>query len=108
MGSPIEDTILFEDPLSDKLYHLMKGRAASNTDLYRKIFKACPDDVYKTFKDCDPNHHIEEDELKKNYEEHKGKIEGNIVEFPTKFLENENLDTSYFCKEQLVPIKTFI
>lgn len=85
----------------------MKRRAKLNTECYREIFKVYPDDTYKKFSDIDKNL-IKEEEIKEKYAELSKNIQGNIVEFPLEFLKEENLNRSYFCKEQLVPIKTFI
>ena len=101
------DSQLFLDPLSDKLFNKMKEIAKRNTECYREIFKVYPDDIYKKFIDVEKIF-IKDEELKENYERLNKDIQGNIVEFPLEFLKEENLNRSYFCKEQLVPIKTFI
>jgi hypothetical protein len=105
----------------------MKENARKNTECYWKIFKVYPDDNYKKFSDIEKvfnnskknktnsnnvkNIHTGTDvdqELRENYERFSKDIRGNIVEFPLEFLKEENLNLSYFCREQLVPIKTFI
>ena len=50
-----ENSEIFSDPLSDKLYKLMKENAKKNTECYREIFKVYPDDTYKRFIDIQKN-----------------------------------------------------
>ncbi|KAL2177077.1 uncharacterized protein P884DRAFT_292301 [Thermothelomyces heterothallicus CBS 202.75] len=40
-----------EDPLSDELWDMWTGRATKNTELFRQLFHADPDDHVKTFDD---------------------------------------------------------
>ncbi|OLN81033.1 Phospholipase D1-like protein 3 [Colletotrichum chlorophyti] len=42
-----------EDPLNDELWDMWTGNATRNTDLYRHLFHADPDDHIKTFEDYD-------------------------------------------------------
>jgi len=47
------------------------------------------------------------EKLKKEYKDNIGKIDGHIVEFPYDFLKNEELDISFFSKENLIPERIF-
>ncbi|KAK1714241.1 hypothetical protein BDP67DRAFT_401014 [Colletotrichum lupini] len=42
-----------EDPMNDELWEMWTGNATRNTDLYRHLFHADPDDHIKTFDDYD-------------------------------------------------------
>jgi phospholipase D1/2 len=44
---------LVADPLSDKLWEMWTGRATTNTEVFRQLFHADPDDNIKTFDDYD-------------------------------------------------------
>ncbi|KXH66563.1 hypothetical protein CSAL01_10737 [Colletotrichum salicis] len=49
-----DDTWKFvEDPMNDELWEMWTGNATRNTDLYRHLFHADPDDHIKTFDDYD-------------------------------------------------------
>ena len=106
----INDKIL-EDPLNDKLWSLMKSKAENNTSIYDKIFDCFPHNKFNTFKKLKEikifKTKEEIEELKKNYSEHISKIDGHIVEYPYKFLKDEELNIDFFSKENLVPEKNF-
>ncbi len=75
-----------------------------NTLFYREVFRVCPDDEVKTSED------IPKFQLKKNlflYDQLRINVYGNVVEFPLKFLENENLKLKFFQKEFYVPETNF-
>ena len=106
----INDKIL-DDPLNDKLWQLMKDKAKNNTSIYDKIFDCYPHNKFnnltklkerKMFKTPE-----EIEQLKKDYEENIDKIDGHIVEYPYEFLKDEELDISFFSKENLIPEKIF-
>ena len=106
----VKDTIL-DDPLNDKLWKLMKNKAEFNTFYYDKIFDCYPHNKFnnltklkerKMFKTPE-----EIEQLKKDYKANIGKIDGHIVEFPYDFLKDEELDISFFSKENLVPEKIY-
>lgn len=42
---------LVADPMSDKLWDLWTGQATTNTDVFRHLFHADPDNAIKTFED---------------------------------------------------------
>ncbi|KAK8043062.1 phospholipase [Apiospora phragmitis] len=49
-----DETFKFvEDPLSDELWDMWTGSASKNTEIFRHLFHADPDDHVKTFKDYD-------------------------------------------------------
>ena len=106
----INDKIL-EDPLNDKLWSLMKSKAENNTSIYDKIFDCFPHNKFNTFKKLKERRMFKKkeeiEELKKNYRENIQKIDGHIVEYPYKFLEDDKLDIDFFSKENLVPEKNF-
>ena len=106
----INDKIL-EDPLNDKLWSLMKSKAENNTSIYDKIFDCFPHNKFNTFKKLKERRMFKKkeeiEELKKNYRENIQKIDGHIVEYPYKFLEDDKLDIDFFSKENLVPERNF-
>lgn len=101
---------LLEDPLSDNIISIFESRAKSNTMLYRRIFNCAPDDRIRTFSDLLLNDctRTQATNLEELYNSNKGHILGNIVEFPRDFLKDQSLNRSYFCKEILVPLKSFL
>lgn len=48
-----EEARLAEDPLSDELWSQWTAQATTNTDIFRELFRADPDDNIKTFEDYD-------------------------------------------------------
>ena len=106
----VDDKIL-EDPLNDKLWNLMKSKAENNTLIYDKIFDCFPHNKFNDFKKLKErkmfNSEEEIEELKKNYRENIRKIDGHIVEYPYKFLKDEELNIDFFSKENLVPERNF-
>jgi hypothetical protein len=50
---------------------------------------------------------LSKEELLEKYKAKKNEIVGHAVEFPLKFLENENLGIAFFSVENLVPEKNF-
>lgn len=88
------------DPLSDKVWDLWTHQATVNTDVYRHLFRADPDNNIKTWKDYDnfaPRQTIKQGHL---YDPHMpadmvrkelDKIRGHLVWMPLDFLCNETL-----------------
>ena len=110
LGINKNDEIL-NDPLSDDLWNLVKTRAKNNTIIYREIFDCFPDNKFTTFLELKNRKIIktkeDEEKLKEVYESKIKGIVGHIVEYPTQFLKNENLNIDFFSKENLVPEKNF-
>ena len=110
LGISDNDEIL-NDPLNDNLWNLIKNRANNNASMYREIFDCFPDNKFTTFAELRNRKIVktkeDEEDLKKIYDNKKGEIIGHIVEYPTKFLKNENLEIDFFSKENLVPEKNF-
>ena len=102
---------ILNDPLSDDLWNLVKTRAKNNTIIYREIFDCFPDNKFTTFLELKNRKIIktkeDEEKLKEVYESKIKGIVGHIVEYPTQFLKNENLNIDFFSKENLVPEKNF-
>ena len=99
------DSIL-DDPVSNQLYSLFQNRARSNTEIYRDLFACYPDDSFVSFQSIKNAQEIKKSEkaedLLNKYNKLKEKIVGHIVEFPLLFLKEENLDISFFSKENFV------
>ena len=99
------------DPISDNLWLFIKQRANNNTTIYREIFDCFPDNKFTTFMELRNRKMIrnkeDEDNLKAVYESKINGVVGHIVEYPTKFLINENLYINLLSKESLVPEKNF-
>ena len=110
LGKDVNDKIL-DDPLKEDLWKEIRSQAKVNAAIYSEIFDCFPDNKFKTFADLKNRKIIktEEDkeELKKKYKQSVFGIIGHIVEYPIKFLENEELDIDFFSKENLVPEKNF-
>ena len=106
----INDKIL-EDPLNDKLWELMKFKAEKNTSIFDDIFDCFPHNKFNTFKKLKERRMFktkeEIEKLKKNYSDNIHRIDGHIVEYPYKFLKDDELNIDFFSKENLVPEKNF-
>ena len=102
---------ILNDPVSDNLWHLIKNRANNNTSIYREIFDCFPDNKFTTFLELRNRKIVktkeDEEKLKELYENKINGVVGHIVEYPTQFLKNENLNIDFFSKENLVPEKNF-
>ena len=105
------DDVRLNDPVSDELHKLIQDTAKNNTYTYHQIFGCYPDDGFTKFdmikKNYDLNNETQKERFIRSYEENKNKIIGHIVEFPLKFLEDEQLGISFFSKENLIPEKNF-
>ncbi|KAK4241995.1 hypothetical protein C8A03DRAFT_29889 [Achaetomium macrosporum] len=88
---------LVEDPLSDELWEMWTARASTNTQVFRQLFHADPDDYVKTFGDYDSymppkgvkaghifDRIIPPDEVRQKLD----KIKGHLVWMPLQFLES--------------------
>ena len=96
-----------EDPISEKFWNEIGERAKKNTEVYREIFGCDPDDTVKNIKELK--------ELRKKislrsdkeqleiYQQLKGDIKGHAVEWPLRFLQNEDLALNWNQIEKLVP-----
>ncbi|CAG8466287.1 6453_t:CDS:10 [Ambispora leptoticha] len=110
-----EDKIV-EDPVSDRFIEYWNSRARINTEAFREVFHCFPDDTvttwdqYKKFspdRENIPLGHV----FKKDYplEEVKArlsKVRGHLVEFPTHFLEKEELQGSVIF-DSVTPMELF-
>ncbi|KAI9306139.1 hypothetical protein BJ944DRAFT_264042 [Cunninghamella echinulata] len=92
---------LVADPLNDAALDLWNTTAKVNTEAFREVFHCVPDDTvrnldqYKSFYP-DPNvitiGHVWNSSLTtQDIRNHLGKVRGHLVEFPTHFLEEEDL-----------------
>ena len=75
-----------------------------NTEIFRKVFAPYPDDNIRTVADWEDFSRKKDLSL---YETLSKEIMGHVVEFPLKFLENENLKFKIFDKEFYVPDTNF-
>ncbi|KKY27580.1 putative phospholipase [Phaeomoniella chlamydospora] len=88
------------DPLSDKVWDLWTQQADKNTEIYRQLFRADPDNNIKTFKEYNnfaPREHIKQGHI---HDEHipasevrakLDQIRGHLVWMPLDFLKDENM-----------------
>ena len=85
------------DPLDDDLWEMWTARATTNTQVFRHLFHADPDDHIKTFEDYDrfmPRDSHKSGHLYDPYQpvdivrSQLDKIRGHLVWMPLKFLEN--------------------
>ena len=106
-----DNDLILNDPINDNLWNFIKKRANNNTAIYREIFDCFPDNKFTTFMELRNRKMVknkeDEDNLKQIYESKIKDVAGHIVEYPTKFLINENLNIDFFSKENLVPEKNF-
>ncbi|KAL4471562.1 hypothetical protein ABPG74_008455 [Tetrahymena malaccensis] len=88
------------DPLDNDFFEKIQTNSKKNTWIYREIFRCYPDDNIKVSSD------YEEFKKKKNlalYANLKDQITGYAVEFPKRFLENEDLRLKRSQKEFYCP-----
>ena len=108
LGININDPIL-EDPVNNALFSLIANRAKNNTEIYRELFGCYPDDSYNNFDSLKKGRKIKEqiwpELFLNNYKRMKNKIVGHIIEYPLKFLKDENLGKSgsFFNFEKFLP-----
>ena len=88
------------DPLSDYSWSLLTEVALQNTEIYREVFGCYPDDEIKRLAEIAS---FRRQASLSKYEDLKDLIRGNVVEFPLKFLEHENLNLRVTQKEYLMP-----
>ncbi|KAF9424284.1 hypothetical protein BGZ94_008060 [Podila epigama] len=90
------------DPLHDDFYDLWWKRVArTNTEIFREVFHCVPDNNVETWEDYkafvpDPKkvmsgHVVMEGATVENVTARLQRVTGHLVEFPTKFLQKENL-----------------
>ncbi|KAI9691964.1 MAG: hypothetical protein M1820_009642 [Bogoriella megaspora] len=91
---------LVADPMSDELWNEWTGRATTNTDVFRWLFHADPDDNIKTFEDYEsfvPKAGHKQGHLHDPYmpaetvRKELDKIRGHLVWFPLRFLEDADM-----------------
>ncbi|KAI9749674.1 MAG: hypothetical protein M1835_001510, partial [Candelina submexicana] len=88
------------DPLSDQVWDLWCGRASTNTDMFRQLFRADPDDHIKTFDDYQaflPKNNIKQGHLHDPYmpvqevRQKLDQIKGHLVWMPLEFLKDAEM-----------------
>lgn len=102
-----------EDPLSEDLWNVWTDRATKNTEIYRYLFRADPDDNIKTFDDYDKfspqgqvkqghiqDEYIPVDEVKKKLDE----IKGHLVWMPLDFLKDAEMAEPGLSVNQLTEV----
>ncbi|KAL1305379.1 hypothetical protein AAFC00_002273 [Neodothiora populina] len=92
---------LVADPLSDELWELWTSRATTNTDVFRHLFHADPDDNILTFDDYQnflprrgnmkQGHLYDEFRPAEDIRKDLDKIKGHLVWMPLRFLENAEM-----------------
>jgi len=111
VGNPGRPTMRdIEDPVSERFFKdIWCGIASVNTNIYSQVFNAYPSDAAKSFAELAKLRNKEklaETNWEKAGERLRG-IQGNLVEFPLKFLEEEALKPGLGTKEGLLPIETW-
>ena len=105
------DEPILDDPVSNKLFYFITGRARDNTRIYHNLFGCYPDDTYTDIEILQNAKKVKEKEnpqvFLKKYMELKNEIKGHIVEYPLLFLKNVELGKSFFSVENLVPEYNF-
>jgi len=91
------------DPLSKSFKEAWKGVAKTNTLFYRRVFKCYPDSKIKKFTDISQKTPRLSTYLKKV-----SQVQGFLVEFPLKFLEEEQLKIKLSDKEYYLPYISFV
>lgn len=108
LGLSNEESYKIEDALSDDFYYMIVSKAKCNSSIYREIFSALPDDEISDFDDLEREKNETKGDIMDKYLDLKDSICGYIVDFPLQFLARQYISRSYFCKEILVPLKSFL
>lgn len=101
-----------QDPLDPAFIKKYEERAKTNTKMYRRIFKAEPDNHQTTQKELKKDRidmkGLNDEELLERYKELSPHIRGHYVEYPYNYLKNMNLSLKLFDKEKIVPAINFV
>lgn len=101
-----------QDPLSPVFKKRFDERCSTNTKMYRRIFKAEPDNSQTTNKalkkDRADMSEQGEEEFLERYNELSPHIKGHFVEYPTNYMKDVNLGLKMFDKEKIVPAINFV
>lgn len=98
-------TLVLDDIVSLKFDRLLKSIASKNTEIYRKYLSVIPDDTIKNWKEYKQT---KEAKLPDPPNGWNNDIQGNLVEYPTKFLYEEDLIASFLTLEYLLPIDVYL
>ena len=98
--------------MNQKFFEEFVERGKRNTEIYREIFRAEPDNEQtsskKLKKDRKEFSEMSNEELLDKYKELVGEIKGHYVEFPFDYLKEQNLSLKLLDKEKLVPAINFV
>ncbi|KAF7724121.1 Phospholipase D1 [Apophysomyces ossiformis] len=103
------------DPLTDHCYqNIWRKTAATNTRIYRQLFRCVPDDTVHTFEqhrqfvpERIPHGHVADPSLSsRDIRKTLLAVRGHLVEFPTEYLKEENMLGSYI-RETVTPMVIF-
>ncbi|KAF9351259.1 hypothetical protein BGX26_010701 [Mortierella sp. AD094] len=114
--NPSAADLVVRDPLHDDFYECWWKRvAATNTEIFREVFRCVPDDTVQTwdqYKAFVPNpkkvlagHVAMEGATAEKVKERLKKVAGHLVEFPLRFLYGENLVGT--AENAVVPMEIF-
>ena len=123
LGMDTADELLL-DPLSNDFYwSCLNHRAASNTSIYRDLFHCIPDDTVLSWSEYESftSHSTKfsstsiynaqtsntDNDTTVDYAR-LSEVQGTIVQFPTKFLEKEDLAVSMLSPEYLLPVEVYL
>jgi len=88
------------------------SRGKRNTEIYREIFRAEPDNYQTSSKQLKEDRKImanmPNEELLENYNKLSGEIKGHYVEYPFDYLKDQSLSLKLLDKEKLVPAINFV
>ena len=125
LGMEPDDKLLL-DPLSEDFYwSCLNHRAASNTSIYRDLFHCIPDDTVLSWSDYETftSHSTKFSSTTGSYNTlprdaadgdatrdygRLNEVQGRIVQFPTRFLEKEDLAVSMLSPEYLLPVEVYL
>lgn len=101
-----------KDPIDKLFLRKMKEQGAVNTQFYRDVFRAEPDNTQTTYasilRDRAEYEAFTPQERLQKYKEGVGKLKGNYVEYPELFLDKESLELVSTNIARLVPAKNFV
>ncbi|PWY96273.1 phospholipase PldA [Aspergillus sclerotioniger CBS 115572] len=101
------------DPMSDELWEMWTGRATVNTEMYRILFRADPDDNIRTFEDYEnfcprgnkQGHLFDPYQPVKEVREKLDKIKGHLVWMPLDFLKDANMAEPGLAVNQITEVR---
>jgi phospholipase D1/2 len=108
----IDDENKMDDPLNPKFLKSIEKHCKINTDFYWDVFRAEPDDRYRTYADVKQGRDyitkMDPEKQMVSYNSRKETLKGFYVEYPTYYLDDESLELVVTNVANLIPVINFV